>query len=123
MAIPHFVAQAYSFVDEAEKLGARVILYDAGEHKNVAKQVSQMDPGGDRLTIGAVQALLAQGKKPGDVIVTIVDYNDDTEHLVREGLDLRGDGAGAAHHGTLGIPPNLLTPTYASPGTTPTRSI
>jgi len=43
MAIPHFVAQAYGFVDEAEKLGARVILYDAGEHKNVAKQVSQME--------------------------------------------------------------------------------
>ncbi len=222
MAIPHFVAQAYGFVDEAEKLGARVILYDAGEHKNVAKQVSQMEDliankvdaicivpgttatavaqidqaiaagipvvnvnimsdnpkvlgrirsddyelgrlqgeyivkglrgqgnvvmiagvsgnsafilrakgfkeyvakhpgikvlseqwtpnatdkglklmedwsqafpkidavysGGDRLTIGAVQALLAQGKKPGQVIVTTVDYNDDTEKLVREG--------------------------------------
>ncbi|HEV8640804.1 MAG TPA: TMAO reductase system protein TorT [Methylomirabilota bacterium] len=222
MAIPHFVAQAYGFVDEAEKLGAKVILYDAGEHKNVAKQVSQMEDliankvdaicivpgttatavaqidqalaagipvvnvnimsdnpkvlgrirsddyelgrlqgeyivkglrgqgnvvmisgvsgnsafilrakgfkeyvakhpgikvlseqwtpnatdkglklmedwsqafpkidavysGGDRLTIGAVQALLAQGKKPGQVIVTTVDYNDDTEKLVREG--------------------------------------
>ena len=222
MAIPHFVAQAYGFVDEAEKLGARVLLYDAGEHKNVAKQVSQMEDliankvdaicivpgttatavaqidqaiaagipvvnvnimsdnpkvlgrirsddyelgrlqgeyivkglrgqgnvvmiagvsgnsafilrakgfkeyvakhpgikvlseqwtpnatdkglklmedwsqafpkidavysGGDRLTIGAVQALLAQGKKPGQVIVTTVDYNDDTEKLVREG--------------------------------------
>jgi ABC-type sugar transport system substrate-binding protein len=222
MAIPHFVAQAYGFVDEAEKLGARVILYDAGEHKNVAKQVSQMEDliankvdaicivpgttatavaqidqaiaqgivvvnvnimsdnpkvlgrirsddyemgrlqgefivkalkgqgqvvmmsgvsgnsafimrakgfreyvakhpgikivgeqwtpnatdkglklmedwsqafpkidavysGADRLAIGGVQALLAQGKKPGQVIVTTVDYNDDTERLVREG--------------------------------------
>jgi len=222
MAIPHFVAQAYGFVDEAERLGAKVILYDAGEHKNVAKQVSQMEDliankvdaicivpgttatavaqideaiakgivvvnvnimsdnqkvlgrirsddyemgrqqgeyivkalkgqgnvvmiagvsgnsafimrakgfkeyvakhpgikilseqwtpnatdkglklmedwsqtfpkidavysGGDRLTVGAVQALLAQGKKPGQVIVTTVDYNDDTERLVREG--------------------------------------
>jgi len=222
MAIPHFVAQAYGFVDEAEKLGAKVLLYDAGEHKNVAKQVAQMEDliankvdaicivpgttvtamaqidqaiaagipvvnvnimsdnpkvlgrirsddyelgrlqgeyivkglkgqgnvvmiagvsgnsafilrhkgfkeyvakhpgikvlseqwtpnatdkglklmedwsqafpkidavysGGDRLTIGAVQALIAQGKKPGQVIVTTVDYNDDTERLVREG--------------------------------------
>ena len=32
-----------------------------------------------------MQALLAQGKKPGQVIVTTVDYNDDTEKLVREG--------------------------------------
>lgn len=222
MAIPHFVAQAYGFVDEAEKLGAKVILYDAGEHKNVAKQVSQMEDliankvdaiclipgttatavaqvdqaiaagipvvnvnimsdnqkvigrirsddyemgrlqgeyiakalkgkgnvvmmggvsgnsafimrakgfqeyvakhpgikilseqwtpnatdkglklmedwsqafpkidavysGADRLAIGAVQVLLAQGKKPGQVIVTTIDYNDDTEKLVREG--------------------------------------
>ena len=43
MAIPHFVAQAYGFVDEAERLGAKVILYDAGEHKNVARQVSQFE--------------------------------------------------------------------------------
>src|SRR3569833_3249731 len=43
MSIPHFVAQAYGFADEAEKLGAKVIMYDAGEHKNVAKQVSQME--------------------------------------------------------------------------------
>src|SRR6185312_309468 len=43
MAIPHFVAQAYGFADEAEQLGAKVIMYDAGEHKNVAKQVSQME--------------------------------------------------------------------------------
>jgi ribose transport system substrate-binding protein len=222
MAIPHFVAQAYGFVDEAEKLGMKVIMYDAGEHKNVAKQVSQMEDliankvdvicivpgtsvtamaqidqavaagipvvnvnimsenqkvlgrirsddyeqgrlqgefiakavkgkgnvvmmngvsgnsafinrakgfqeyvakypdikilseqwtpnatdrglklmedwsqtfpkidavfsGADRLAIGAAQALRAQGKKPGDVVITTVDYNDDTERFVREG--------------------------------------
>jgi len=261
MAIPHFVAQAYGFVDEAEKLGARVILYDAGEHKNVAKQVSQMEDliankvdaicivpgttatavaqideaiakgvvvvnvnimsdnpkaigrirsddyelgrlqgefivkalkgqgnvvmiagvsgnsafimrakgfkeyvakhpgikvlseqwtpnatdkglklmedwsqafpkidavysGGDRLTIGAVQALLAQGKKPGDVIVTTVDYNDDTERLVREGWISAAMVQVPVTMGRWGIrvallalekkpiPPNLLTPTY-----------
>ncbi|HEY0441891.1 MAG TPA: TMAO reductase system protein TorT [Xanthobacteraceae bacterium] len=222
MSIPHFVAQAYGFVDEAEKLGAKVIMYDAGEHKNVAKQVSQMEDliankvdviclvpgtnvtasaqidqavaagipvvnvnimsdnpkvlgrirsddyeqgrlqgefivkalngngnvvmmsgvsgnsafinrakgfqdyvakhpgikilseqwtpnatdrglklmedwsqtfpkidavftGADRLAIGAAQALRAQGKKPSQVVVTTIDYNDDTERLVREG--------------------------------------
>ncbi len=221
-SIPHFVAQAYGFVDEAEKLGAKVILYDAGQHSNVARQVSQFEDliankvdaiclvpgttatgvaqvdqamalgipvvnvnimsdspkvigrirsddyemgrlqgdfivkalkgngnavmmsgppgnsamimrangfreyvakhpgikvlgeqwtpmaadrgvklmedwtqtfpkidavfnGGDRLAIGAAQVLLATGKKPGQVIVTTVDYNDDTERLVREG--------------------------------------
>lgn len=43
LAIPHFVAQAYGFTDEAQKMGMKVIMYDAGEHKNVAKQVSQME--------------------------------------------------------------------------------
>ena len=43
MSIPHFVAQAYGFADEAEKLGLKIIMYDAGEHKNVAKQVAQME--------------------------------------------------------------------------------
>jgi ABC-type sugar transport system substrate-binding protein len=222
LAIPHFVAQAYGFADEAEKLGMKVIMYDAGEHKNVAKQVAQMEDliankvdvicivpgtnvtamaqidqalaagipvvnvnimsdhpkvlgrirsddyeqgrlqgefivkalngngnvvmmsgvsgnsafinrakgfqeyvtkhpgikvlseqwtpnatdrglklmedwsqtfpkidavytGADRLAIGAAQALLAQGKKPGQVVITTVDYNDDTERFVREG--------------------------------------
>jgi ribose transport system substrate-binding protein len=222
LAIPHFVAQAYGFVDEAEKLGMKVIMYDAGEHKNVAKQVAQMEDliankvdviclipgtnvtamaqideaiaagipvvnvnimsdnpkvlgrirsddyeqgrlqgefivkalkgngnvvmmsgvsgnsafinrakgfqdyvakhpgikilseqwtpnatdrglklmedwgqtfpkidavytGADRLAIGAAQGLLAQGKKPGQVVITTIDYNDDTERFVREG--------------------------------------
>ncbi len=261
MAIPHFVAQAYGFVDEAEKLGARVILYDAGEHKNVAKQVSQMEDliankvdaiclipgttatavaqvdqalaagipvvnvnimsdnpkvvgrirsddyemgrlqgefivkalkgtgnvvmlsgvsgnsafimrakgfqeyvakhpaikvlseqwtpnatdkglktmedwsqafpkidavysGADRLAIGAVQALLAQGKKPGQVVVTTVDYNDDTERLVREGWISAAMVQTPVLMGRWGIrvallalekkpiPDKLLTPTY-----------
>jgi ribose transport system substrate-binding protein len=261
MAIPHFVAQAYGFIDEAEKLGAKVILYDAGEHKNVAKQVAQMEDliankvdaicivpgttatavaqidqaiaqgipvvnvnimsdnpkvlgrirsddyemgrlqgefivkalkgqgqvvmlsgvsgnsafimrakgfqehvakhpgikvlgeqwtpnatdrglkvmedwsqtfpkidavysGADRLAIGAVQALLAQGKKPGQVVVTTVDYNDDTERFVREGWIsaamvqtpvLMGRwGIRVAVHAIekKPIPDKLITPTY-----------
>lgn len=41
--------------------------------------------GADRLAIGAAQALRSQGKNPGNVIITTVDYNDDTERFVREG--------------------------------------
>jgi len=222
MSIPHFVAQAYGFVDEAQILGMKVIMYDAGEHKNIAKQVAQMEDliaskvdvicivpgtsvtamaqidqaiaagipvvnvnimsdnqkvlgrirsddyeqgrlqgeymvkalkgkgnvvmmngvsgnsafinrskgfldyvakypeikilsqqwtpnatdrglklmedwsqaftkidgvytGADRLAIGAAQVFKAQGKKPGEVVITTVDYNDDTERFVREG--------------------------------------
>jgi ABC-type sugar transport system substrate-binding protein len=261
MAIPHFVAQAYGFADEAEKLGMKVIMYDAGEHKNVAKQVSQMEDliankvdviclvpgtnvtamaqvdqalaagipvinvnimsehpkvlgrirsddyemgrlqgefivsalkgtgnvvmmsgvsgnsafiarakgfreyvekhpgikilseqwtpnatdrglklmedwsqtfakidaiysGADRLVIGASQALLAQGKKPGDVVITTVDYNDDTERFVRQGwisatmaqtpvlMGRWGVRAGLLALEKKPIPKDLFTPTY-----------
>jgi ABC-type sugar transport system substrate-binding protein len=261
MAIPHFVAQAYGFADEAEKLGMKVIMYDAGEHKNVAKQVAQMEDliankvdviclvpgtnvtamaqidqalaagipvinvnimsdhpkvlgrirsddyemgrlqgefivkalngtgnvvmmsgvsgnsafiarakgfrdyvekhpgikivseqwtpnatdrglklmedwsqtfpkidavysGADRLAIGAAQALLAQGKKPGQVVVTTVDYNDDTERFVRQGwvsaamaqtpvlMGRWGIRAAVAAIEKKPIPEKLFTPTY-----------
>jgi len=261
MAIPHFVAQAYGFADEAEKLGMKVIMYDAGEHKNVAKQVSQMEDliankvdviclvpgtnvtamaqidqalaanipvinvnimsdhpkvlgrirsddyemgrlqgefivkalngtgnvvmlsgvsgnsafiarakgfrdyvekhagmkilseqwtpnatdrglkvmedwsqafpkidavysGADRLAIGAAQALLAQGKKPGQVVVTTVDYNDDTERFVRQGwisaamaqtpvlMGRWGIRAAALALENKPVPEKLFTPTY-----------
>jgi ribose transport system substrate-binding protein len=261
MAIPHFVAQAYGFADEAEKLGAKIIMYDAGEHKNVAKQVSQMEDliankvdaicivpgtnvtamaqidqavaqgipvinvnimsdnskvlgrirsddyemgllqgefivkalngkgnvvmmsgvsgnsafinrakgfqdyvakhpgvkilseqwtpnatdrglklmedwsqtfpkidavysGADRLAIGAAQALRAQGKKPGEVVVTTVDYNDDTERFVREGWISAAMAQSPVTMGRWGIraamlalakqpiPDKLLTPTH-----------
>src|SRR5689334_18550360 len=261
MAIPHFVAQAYGFADEAEQLGAKVIMYDAGEHKNIARQVSQMEDliankvdvicivpgtnvtaiaqiddaiakgipvvnvnimsdnpkvlgrirsddyemgtlqgefivkalngtgnvvmmsgvsgnsafinrakgfrdyvakhpgikivseqwtpnatdrglklmedwtqtfpkidavysGADRLAIGAAQVLLAQGKKPGDVIVTTVDYNDDTERLVRQGWISAAMAQTPVTMGRWGvrvamlalakqpIPEKLFTPTY-----------
>jgi ribose transport system substrate-binding protein len=260
MAIPHFVAQAYGFADEAEKLGAKVIMYDAGEHKNVAKQVSQMEDliankvdvicivpgtnvtamaqidqaiaqgipvinvnimsdnpkvlgrirsddyemgvlqgefivkalngkgnvvmmsgvsgnsafinrakgfqeyvakhpgikilseqwtpnatdrglklmedwsqtfpninavysGADRLAIGAAQAMRAQGKKPGEVVITTVDYNDDTERFVREGWISAAMAQSPVTMGRWGIraamlalanqpiPDKLLTPT------------
>lgn len=40
---PHFVGQAYGYADEAEKLGAKVILYEAGGYQYVEKQISQME--------------------------------------------------------------------------------
>ena len=40
---PHFLAQAYGYMDEAERLGAKVILHDAGGYQYVDKQISQME--------------------------------------------------------------------------------
>src|SRR5215216_3080385 len=152
MSIPHFVAQAYGFVEEADKLGrirsdddeqgrlqgefmvkalngaGNVVMMSGvsgnsafinrakgfqdyvAKHPGIKILSEQWTPnatdrglklmedwsqtfpkidgvysGADRLAIGAAQALLAQGKKPGQVVITTVDYNDDTERLVREG--------------------------------------
>ena len=43
MSNPHFIGQAYGYIDEAEKLGAKVILYDAGGYQYIDKQISQME--------------------------------------------------------------------------------
>ena len=43
MANPHFIGQAYGYTDEAAKLGAKIILYDAGGYQYIEKQVSQME--------------------------------------------------------------------------------
>ncbi len=40
---PHFVGQAYGYIDEAQQLGAKVILLEAGGYQYVDKQVSQME--------------------------------------------------------------------------------
>jgi ABC-type sugar transport system substrate-binding protein len=40
---PHFLGQAYGYMDEAERLGARVILHDAGGYQYVDKQIAQME--------------------------------------------------------------------------------
>src|SRR3989454_2932206 len=92
MAIPHFVAQAYGFVDEAERLGARVILYDAGEHKNVAKQVSQMEdliankvdaiciaPGTTATAVAQIDQAIAKGV----VVVNVTIMRDQPKAIAR----------------------------------------
>lgn len=40
---PHFVGQAFGYIDEAQKLGAKVIMFEAGGYQYVDKQVSQME--------------------------------------------------------------------------------
>jgi ABC-type sugar transport system substrate-binding protein len=40
---PHFLAQAYGYIDEAERVGAKVILHDAGGYQYVDKQIAQME--------------------------------------------------------------------------------
>ena len=40
---PHFLGQAYGYMDEAERLGAKVILHDAGGYQYLDKQIAQME--------------------------------------------------------------------------------
>ena len=40
---PHFAAQAFGYMDEGERLGAKVILHDAGGYQYVEKQIAQME--------------------------------------------------------------------------------
>ncbi len=40
---PHFVGQAYGYIDEGQQLGARIILHEAGGYQYIEKQVSQME--------------------------------------------------------------------------------
>ena len=71
---PHYVGQAYGYLDEAQNLGAQVTLLEAGGYQYLDKQVSQIEdliaskvdaiilaavsgPG----TVGAVEAAVAAG--------------------------------------------------------------
>ena len=40
---PHFVGQAFGYIDEGQKLGAKMILLEAGGYQYLDKQVSQME--------------------------------------------------------------------------------
>jgi ribose transport system substrate-binding protein len=40
---PHFVGQAYGYIDEAEKLGVKVIMFDAGGYQYLDRQISQIE--------------------------------------------------------------------------------
>lgn len=71
---PHFVGQAYGYIDEAETLGAKVTLLEAGGYQYLDKQISQVeDLVADKVdaiilvaingpgTVGAVERAVAAG--------------------------------------------------------------
>ncbi len=63
---PHFLAQAYGYIDEAERLGAKTILHDAGGYQYVDKQIAQMED----LIASKVNAIcLVATSGPGTVAV------------------------------------------------------
>ena len=43
LANPHYVGQAYGYIDEAQQLGAQVTLLEAGGYEHLDKQVSQVE--------------------------------------------------------------------------------
>ena len=113
---PHFVGQAYGYIDEAEKLGAKVILFDAGGYQYLDRQISQMEdliaskvdaiilvavngPG----TIGAVDRAVTAGipvincnvMTGSDKVVTRVRSDDETIGQMQAdfmGQALKGEG-------------------------------
>ena len=98
LANPHYVGQAYGYIDEAQQLGAQITLLEAGGYEHLDKQVSQMEdlvasrvdaiiiaaisgPG----TVGAVEAAVAAGipvinvnvMTDSDKVVTRIRSDDD----------------------------------------------
>ena len=98
LANPHYVGQAYGYIDEAQNLGAQVTLLEAGGYEHLDKQVSQIEdliaskvdaiiiaavsgPG----TVGAVEAAAAAGipvinvnvMTDSDKVVTRIRSDDD----------------------------------------------
>ena len=116
LANPHYVGQAYGYIDEAQSLGAQVTLLEAGGYEHLDKQVSQVEdliaskvdaiiiaavsgPG----TIGAVEAAAAAGipvinvnvMTDSDKVVTRIRSDDDV--IGRMQADFMGErlkGAG-----------------------------
>src|SRR6187401_3287928 len=61
---PHYVGQAYGYIDEAQSLGAQVTLLEAGGYQYLDKQVSQIED----LVASKVDAIiLAAVSGPGTV--------------------------------------------------------
>ena len=116
LANPHYVGQAYGYIDEAQALGAQVTLLEAGGYEHLDKQVSQVEdlisskvdaiilaaisgPG----TVSAVEAAVAAGipvinvnvMTDSDKVVTRIRSDDDV--IGRMQADFMGDrlnGAG-----------------------------
>ena len=116
LANPHYVGQAYGYIDEAQQLGAQVTLLEAGGYEHLDKQVSQVEdliaskvdaiiiaaisgPG----TVGVVEQAVAAGipvinvnvMTDSDKVVTRIRSDDDV--IGRMQADFMGDrlkGAG-----------------------------
>src|SRR5262245_26464240 len=98
LANPHYVGQAYGYIDEAQSLGAQVTLLEAGGYEHLDKQISQVEdlvaskvdviilaaisgPG----TVGAVENAVAAGipvvnvnvMTDSDKVVTRIRSDDD----------------------------------------------
>jgi ribose transport system substrate-binding protein len=63
---PHFLGQAFGYVDEGERLGAKVMVYDAGGYQYVDKQIAQME---DLITNKVDVICLVAASGPGTVPV------------------------------------------------------
>jgi ABC-type sugar transport system substrate-binding protein len=64
LANPHYVGQAYGYIDEAQNLGAQVTLLEAGGYEHLDKQISQVED----LVASKVDAIiLAAISGPGTV--------------------------------------------------------
>jgi len=113
---PHYVGQAYGYIDEAQNLGAQVTLLEAGGYEHLDKQISQIEdlvaskvdaiilaaisgPG----TVGAVENAVAAGipvinvnvMTDSDKVVTRIRSDDDV--IGRMQADFMGErlkGAG-----------------------------
>ena len=116
LANPHYVGQAYGYIDEAQQLGAQVTLLEAGGYEHLDKQVSQVEdliaskvdaiiiaaisgPG----TVGVVEQAVAAGipvinvnvMTDSDKVVTRIRSDDDVIGTMQ--ADVMGDrlkGAG-----------------------------
>jgi len=110
LANPHYVGQAYGYIDEAQSLGAQVTLLEAGGYEHLDKQISQVEdliaskvdaiilaavsgPG----TVGAVEAAAAAGipvinvnvMTDSDKVVTRIRSDDDV--IGRMQADVMGE--------------------------------
>jgi len=110
LANPHYVGQAYGYLDEAQQLGAQITLLEAGGYEHLDRQVSQIEdliaskvdaiilaavsgPG----TVGAVEEAAAAGipvinvnvMTDSDKVVTRIRSDDDV--IGRMQADFMGD--------------------------------
>ena len=66
LANPHYVGQAYGYIDEAQQLGAQVTLLEAGGYEHLDKQISQVE---DLIASKVDAIILAAISGPGTVAV------------------------------------------------------